>query len=428
MTVSYDVLIVGAGHGGAQTAISLRQGGFLGSVALLGDEPGLPYERPPLTKDYLAGDRPFEAMLIRPAAFWREHAVALLPQRRVVGVDAGAHTVGLDNGDTLGYGSLVWATGATPRAIPLPKPSPRGVHSVRNRADVDRILGELPTVNRVLVIGGGYIGLETAAVLNKKGKAVTVLEAQDRVLARVAGEPLSRFYEGQHRRHGVDVRTGTALEALQTSSGAVSGAQLSDGSGLSCEMVIIGIGVIPCVAPLLDAGARGSNGVEVDEHCRTTLPDVFAIGDCAAQANYFAGGAMIRVESLQNATDQAGIVARLLCGGAATVSLALPRFWSNQYDLRLQTVGLSAGHDQQATRGDPGTGSFSVVYLKAGKVIALDCVNATRDFVQGRALVLTGAQPDIGQLSDSHRPLKDLLTTRPTVPTATRMTTGPRST
>lgn len=415
MTATYDILIVGAGHAGAQTAISLRQGDFRGSVGLLGDESELPYERPPLTKDYLAGDRPFAGMFVRPATFWSEHAVTLLPQRRVVGVDPRAHTVSLHNGDTVGYGSLVWATGATPRQIPLPEPALRGVHSIRTRADVDRLVAELPGVSGVVVIGGGYIGLETAAVLRKQGKTVTVLEAQDRVLARVAGASLARFYEAEHRRHGVDVRTGTALEGLETSAGAVSGARLTDGTVVACEMVIVGIGVVPCVAPLLTAGALGSNGVEVDEHCRTTLPDVFAIGDCAARANHFADGATIRVESLQNAVDQAGMVARILCGGAATVAPSVPRFWSNQYDLRLQTVGLSTGYDQEIIRGDPATGRFSVVYLKGGRVIALDCVNSTRDFVHGRALVLDGARPDIGRLCDPELPLSTLLTTGPGV-------------
>jgi len=383
----FDILIVGAGHGGAQAAITLRQRKFEGTIALLGDEPELPYERPPLSKDYLAGDKPFERILIRPAAFWAERDVAMLAGRRVTSIDPAAHAVTLSDGERIEYGTLIWATGGAPRRLVCSGHDLVGVHSVRNRADVDRMIAELPDVDRVVVIGGGYIGLEAAAVLTKLGKHVTVLEALDRVLARVAGEPLSRFYEAEHRAHGVDLHTNAAVECIEERDGRVSGVRLADGSVLACRMVIVGIGIVPAVQPLLDAGAKGGNGVEIDALCRTSLPDIFAIGDCAAHANRFADGATIRLESVQNANDQANTVAKLLTGEEAPYD-AVPWFWSNQYDLKLQTVGLSIGHDQVVLRGDPAARSFSVIYLKHGKVIALDCVNATRDYVQGRALVL----------------------------------------
>jgi len=404
----YDILIVGAGHAGAQAAIALRQRKFEGTIALLGDEPELPYERPPLSKDYLAGDKPFERIMIRPATFWEERGIATLPGRKVVSVDAAAHSVTTGDGGTIGYGSLIWATGGSPRKLSCAGHSLRGVHSVRNRADVDRMIAELPDVNRVVVIGGGYIGLEAAAVLTKLGKHVTVLEALDRVLARVAGEPLSRFFEAEHRVHGVDLRTGVTVECIEERDGAATGVKLADGTILSCEMVIVGIGIIPAVEPLLAAGAEGGNGVLVDAQCRTSLPDILAIGDCAAHANRFAEGGVIRLESVQNANDQANVAAKLLCGEAEAYE-AVPWFWSNQYDLRLQTIGLSIGYDQTVVRGDPATRAFSVIYLKAGRVIALDCVNMTRDYAQGRALVLAGAAPDLALLADPETPLKSLL-------------------
>ena len=402
----YDVLIVGAGHAGAQAAIALRQRKFAGSIAIVGDEPELPYERPPLSKDYLAGDKPFERILIRPAAFWAERDVTMLPGRTVTAVDPAAHSVTLADGSAIGYAVLIWATGGAPRRLVCSGHDLKGVHGVRNRADVDRMIGELPDVTRVVVIGGGYIGLEAAAVLTKFGKHVTVLEAQDRVLARVAGEPLSRFYEAEHRAHGVDLRTNVAVDCIEEAGGAVSGVRLADGSVLPCEMAIVGIGIIPAVQPLIDAGAAGGNGVAVDAHCRTSLADIYAIGDCAAHANRFADGATIRLESVQNANDQATCAARAIMDDPAPYD-AVPWFWSNQYDLKLQTVGLSTGFDDCVVRGEPANRSFSVVYLKGGRVIALDCVNATKDYVQGRALVMTGATLARERLADAGTPLKD---------------------
>jgi 3-phenylpropionate/trans-cinnamate dioxygenase ferredoxin reductase subunit len=404
----YDILIVGAGHGGAQAALMLRQQKFEGTIALLGDEPEPPYERPPLSKEYFSGEKTFERILIRPHAFWGERNVDLLLDRRVVSVDAPAHEVTLQDGSKLGYGQLVWATGGSPRRLACEGHDLKGVHAVRTRADVDAMLGELATTDRVVVIGGGYIGLEAAAVLSKFNKHVTVLEALDRVLARVAGEPLSRFYEAEHRAHGVDVRLGVMVDCIMEKDARATGVRLADGSIIPADMVIVGIGIIPAVEPLLAAGAAGGNGVDVDELCRTSLPDVFAIGDCAMHANDFAGGARIRLESVQNANDQASVVAKAIVGQPAPYH-AVPWFWSNQYDLRLQTVGLSGGHDEVIVRGDPANRSFSVIYLRQGRVLALDCVNATKDYVQGRALVTGGIAPPRDQLADAEVPLKTLI-------------------
>jgi 3-phenylpropionate/trans-cinnamate dioxygenase ferredoxin reductase subunit len=402
----YDVLIVGAGHAGAQAAIALRQNKFAGSIALLGDEPELPYERPPLSKEYLAGDKPFERLLIRNAAFWEERQVTLLPGRTVVRVDPATHAVGTATAETIGYGILIWAAGGKPRRLPCAGGDRTGVHTVRTRADVDRMIAELPEVRRVAVIGGGYIGLEAAAVLTKLGRDVTVLEAQGRVLARVAGEPLSHFFEDEHRAHGVEMRLGVAVQSIEGDD-RVTGVRLGGGEVVPAEMVIVGIGIDPAVAPLLDAGAQGGNGVLVNAQCRTSLPDVFAVGDCALHANRFAEDRCIRLESVQNANDQAMVAAKTILGLDAAYD-AVPWFWSNQYDLKLQTVGISTGHDAALVRGDPATRSFSIVYLRDGHVIALDCVNAIRDYVQGRKLVLEGAVIDPALLADAATSLKDL--------------------
>ena len=403
----FDVLIVGAGHGGAQAAIALRQGKFEGSIAVLGDEPELPYERPPLSKEYLAGDKSFDRILIRQPAFWEDRQVAMLPGRRVVAVDPVAHRVTADDGAEIGYGKLIWATGGHARRLSCDGHDLTGVHTVRTRADADRMIAELPEVTNAVVIGGGFIGLEAAAVLAKFGKHVTLLEALDRVMARVAGPDLSNFYQNEHRAHGVDVRLGVAVTAIEGDD-KVTGVRLADGNVVPADLVVVGIGIVPAVEPLIAAGAEGGNGVRVDAQCRTSLPDIFAVGDCALHANRFADGAAVRLESVQNATDQASVAAKAILGEDVAYE-ATPWFWSNQYDLKLQTIGLSIGYDQAVVRGDPATRSFSVVHLKQGKVIALDCVNATKDYVQGRKLVETGAVIDIARLADVSVPLKEMI-------------------
>jgi len=382
----YDALIVGGGHGGAQCAIALRQAGYAGSIAIIGAEPDLPYERPPLSKNYLAGARSAERLLIRPQAFWEERAVTMRLGRRVEVLDAEAHEVTLCDGVRIGYGALVWATGGVPRRLP------GGGHVVRTRADVDAIRAALPAARRVVILGGGYIGLEAAAVLRGMGKPVTIVEAEDRLLSRVAGEALSHFYEAEHRAKGVEIRTGAGFGPVAVGAD---------------DLLILGIGVDPAVGPLIAAGAKGDNGVDVDDYCRTSLPDVYAIGDCAAHLNAFARGRRVRIESVQNAHDQANVAARAIAG-APEPYRALPWFWSNQYDLKLQTIGLSQGHDDHLIRGDPAARSFSIVYLREDRVIALDCVNAVRDFVQGRKLIEGGVAPDRARLADASVPLKEL--------------------
>lgn len=402
-----DVVIVGAGHGGAQCAIALRQGGFTGTVAMIGREPEPPYERPPLSKEYFAREKTFDRLYIRPPQFWEEKQIDMVLGTEVLSVDPAARQLSLSDGRTCTYGVLVWATGGDPRRLTCPGADLAGVHAVRTKADCDQLMGEIDGgVRNIAVIGGGYIGLEAAAVLSKLSCKVTLLEALPRVLARVAGPELSAFYEAEHRAHGVDLRTGVGVEALE-GEGRVSGVRLADGTVIPAEAVIVGIGIVPSVGPLIAAGAAGGNGVDVDEYCRTSLPDIYAIGDCAAFACAYAGGTVMRVESVQNANDQATCVAKAILGDAKPYH-AFPWFWSNQYDLRLQTAGLSVGYDQTVVRGNVADRSFSVIYLKQGRMIAIDCVNMVKDYVQGRKLIEAGASPDPAQLADASVPLKEL--------------------
>jgi 3-phenylpropionate/trans-cinnamate dioxygenase ferredoxin reductase subunit len=403
----YDILIVGAGHAGAQAAIQLRQLGFAGSIALVGAEPEPPYERPPLSKEYLAGEKDFERMLARPEAFWAERGIELVLGTEIVRVDARAKAVAARGGESFGYGTLIGAAGGEPRRLGCEGGDLAGVHVVRRKADSDSIRAELDRVECVAVVGGGYIGLETAAVLRKLGKKVVLLEALDRVLARVAGPEISRFYEAEHEARGVDVRLGATVASIVGDGGRVAGVRLQDGSLVEAQMVIVGIGVEAAVAPLLAAGASGANGVDVDAWCRTSLPDVYAIGDCSAHENLFAGGLRIRLESVQNAHDQAATAAKAIAGDPQPYE-AIPWFWSNQYDLRLQTVGLSIGYDSTVVRGRPEERSFSVLYLLGGRVIALDCVNSTRDYVQGRKLVLERRVVEPERLADTAVALKEM--------------------
>jgi 3-phenylpropionate/trans-cinnamate dioxygenase ferredoxin reductase subunit len=350
-------------------------------------------------------------MLIRPSAYWKDQRVEMLLGRSATSIDATAKRLKTDEGGEYSYSHLIWAAGADARRLSCAGHDLSGVHTVRHKGDADALAGELSTIKRVVVIGGGYIGLEAAAVMRKLGKQVVLLEAGDRVLGRVAGQDISSFYQESHRLAGVDLRLNSVMLCLEGNAGHVSAVTLEDGTSLPCECVIVGIGVSPTIAPLIEAGADSGNGVRVDEHCRTSLPDIFAIGDCAEHRNTFADDAWVRLESVQNATDMANTAASWICGEPKPY-VAAPRFWSDQYDLKLQTIGLSLGHDQTVMRGDPSDRSFSVVYLKNGEVRALDCVNNAKDFAQGRSLVLNRSEVDTQQLSNPEIALKQLVPAR----------------
>ncbi|MBU2340509.1 MAG: FAD-dependent oxidoreductase [Alphaproteobacteria bacterium] len=406
---SADIVIVGSGHGAAQAAIALRQQGHDQSIVMISRDRTPPYERPPLSKEYLAGEKPLERIMIRKPEFWAERGIDLELGANVSEVDPLAHEVVLGDGRRIGYRKLIWATGGDPRRLSCPGADLAGIHAIRSRTDVDTLRAQIEKgARRAVVVGGGYIGLEVAAVLRKLGCSVTLLENQDRVLGRVAGEALSAFYQDEHRRQGVDLRLATGVERIEGEDGRVTSVLADNGESFPCEIVVVGIGIVAAVGPLIAAGAAGTNGVDVDEFCRTSIDDVYAIGDCAAHANPYAENAVIRLESVQNANDMATTAAKAIMGDKQPYD-AVPWFWSNQYDLRLQTVGLSMDHDSVVVRGDPEQRKFSVVYLREGRVVALDCVNTTRDYVQGRKLIEARVVVDPALLADPEVPLKDLL-------------------
>ena len=404
----YDVVIVGSGHGGAQAAIALRQAGHDQPIAIISRDRNPPYERPPLSKEYLAGDKSFEKILIRPEAFWAERDVDLILGANVNEVDWMRHSLTLSNDTGVTYRKLIWAGGGDPRRLDCPGAELAGIHTIRARRDTDTLKADMAGgACRTVVVGGGYIGLEAAAVLHEQGCHVTVVEQQDRVLARVAGPEISDFYADQHRERGVDIRLEAAIERIEGDGERVTGVTLSTGETLACDIVIVGIGIVPAVGPLIAAGAAGTSGVDVDTYGRTSLDDIYAIGDCAAHPNPYAGNAVIRLESVQNANDMASVAARAIMGDKQDYD-AVPWFWSNQYDLRLQTVGIASGHDARVLRGDPDTRKFSLIYLKEGRVVALDCVNNTRDYAQGRKLVMNRAQIEPELLADTEVALKEM--------------------
>jgi 3-phenylpropionate/trans-cinnamate dioxygenase ferredoxin reductase subunit len=402
----FDVLIVGSGHGGVQTAAALRQLDFAGSIGIVTAETDPPYERPPLSKDYLAGEKPFEQILFHQPQFWEDKRITLIWGQEIRMVDAEHHRIASDS-EEFGFESLVWAAGGQPRRLTCDGSDLEGLHTIRSRQDVDRLRAELLGANQIVVIGGGYIGLEAAAVLAAAGKQVTIMEALDRPLSRVAAAPISDFFVREHQRHGVKFMLDTVVSCIEGVSGRVARVLLRDGSAIAADCVIVGIGIEPAVDPLLAAGAEGSNGVLVDEHCRTSLTNIFAVGDCALHRNSFGPEEPVRIESVQNATDQAMTVARFIAGQPQPYH-ATPWFWSHQYEVKLQTVGLNAGYDDFLVRGDASSERFSVLYFRQGALVALDCVNMVKDYVQGRKLIEAKSSYDRSALQDASVPLKSL--------------------
>lgn len=404
----YDVIIAGGGQAGAQCAQSLRQGGFQGSIILLGDEHFAPYERPPLSKDYLSGKRDAKKLLLRKPEFWQDRQIAILTGRRIEVVDPVARHVTLEDGESLSYGKLVWATGGRPRLPVCRGVNLAGVHTIRTITDIDRLKVEIAPGARIVIVGGGYIGLETAAVLRGMDFPVTIVEAQGRLLARVTSPPVSQFFLKLHRSRGVDVRLSTQVEAL-SGDGRVSGVLLSDGSTLPADIVIFGIGITPNVEPLATAGLACPNGVTVDEFCQTSDPHILAIGDCANHPNAFSG-TTIRLESVQNAIDQGKVAADSLLERPKPYA-ALPWFWSDQYDIKLQSAGLTLGQHTVAVRGEISTAPFSVLYLRGSRLVAIDCLNSPKDFMQGKSLIATGQRLDTRRMLDRTTELGSLVLT-----------------
>lgn len=404
----YDVIIIGGGQGAGILAGVLRQQKLESSVLIIGDEPDLPYERPPLSKAYFTGDVARERLYIRKADYYSERDFDLALGCTATALDCAARTISLSDGRQVSYEHCVLATGGRPRPLPVPGNDLAGVHFLRSLADVTAIRADLTPGARLVVIGGGYIGLEVAASARKLGHDVTIVEAMERVLARVTSPTVSQFFADYHRQHGARVMLSTGVSSLQgNAQGRVAAVDLADGSALPADVVVVGIGILPNVELAMAAGLACDNGIIVDHQCRTSDSHVFALGDVAAHPNPFADGRTIRLESVQNAADQAKVVASVLKGENPTYA-DLPWFWSDQYDAKLQTAGLSAGYDDTVVRGEASAPGFSVVYLRDGRMIAIDAINAIKDFMGAKKLILAGARPDLSMLADPHTSMRDI--------------------
>lgn len=406
---SFDVLIVGSGQAGVQAALSLRDGGFVGSIGMVSNEEDEPYQRPPLSKAYLKGEAEVDEFRFRSTEYWATHAIEILPAVSVESIDVAGHRVLTTTGRWIGYGRVIWAAGGRARTLNLPGADLPGVFSLRNHEDAQRLRAHMETARNAVIIGGGYIGLEAAAALSARNIGVTIIEVQDRLLARVTCAPVSDFYARLHRDAGASILLSSGVdEILGDDAGKVTGVRLNTGEVLPADLVIVGVGLIPNVEPLMAAGIVCSNGVEIDEGCLTSAPDVYAIGDCANFDNPFAAAGRVRLESVPNAVEHGKIVAAAILETTRPAT-APPWFWSHQFDVRLQTVGLLTGHDEYVIRGNPEASRFSVVYLRDGRVIALDCVNSIKDFAQGKLLVERGSVVDRADLADPTVDLKELV-------------------
>jgi len=406
---SADVLIVGGGQAGVQTAFSLRAEGFEGSITILDSGKQLPYERPPLTKAYMRGERDAVDLQFRAPEYWEQHHITVVLNEAIESIDPAARTATAASGIVYKFGALVWAAGGHARRLPSTE-GIEGVLSVRVLEDADLLKSKLGQLRDVVVIGGGFIGLEAASVLRDSGARLTILEAMDRLLTRVTSPPVSDYFAQLHRSHGADVRFDAVVEAVEQQDGKVSGVRLAGGEVISADAVLVGIGLVPNVQPLVDAGATVSNGVEVDEQGRTSLDGIFAVGDCANRVSDFSRGTRVRLESVPSAVESGKRVADAIMGRPPREE-PVPWFWSHQFDVKLQTAGLFNGYDDLVVRGEPGSGKFSVVYLRQGVVIAVDTVNNVRDFAQGKALVSAKTAVDRDRLLDKNLSLKELIPT-----------------
>ena len=401
-------VIVGAGHAAAQLGPSLRKEGWQGRILMVGDEPWLPYNRPPLSKTFLGGDKSEDELLIRPHEAYVTNNIQWQGETRITGIDRPNQRLRTTDGDFLAYDRLVLATGGSPRPLNVPGSRLEGVHYLRTIADVQAIRRQVAPGRRAVIIGGGYIGLETAAMLRQLGLEVRVLESEKRLLSRVTTEVIAGFFTRLHREEGIQIDTCAQVSAIGGED-RVQEVQCTDGQVFPADLVIIGIGIIPNTQLAEQAGLDIDHGIVVDAHCRTSDPHIYAMGDCACfySERY---QRYMRVESVQNAVDQARVAAANVCGNRTAYN-ALPWFWSDQYDVKLQIAGLSAGHDQQIVRGDPEQGrKFAVLYMKEGRLLAVDAVNSPQEFMLGKRIIESGhVVSDTDALADPAVPMKSFL-------------------
>lgn len=403
--MSGQAVIIGAGQAGAQGAQSLRAAGYRSRIVLLGEELAAPYQRPPLSKAYLQGTIATDRLALKPDAFYTQNDIDLRLGRRAVSIDRATARVETESGETIPYDRLLIATGAPPRKLNCPGTELSGVHYLRTIADCEGLRPVLATARRIVIVGAGYIGLEVAASARKAGREVTVLEAQSRVLQRVAGTDISAFFDTLHRAHGVDLRLNAMLAGFE-GRGKIERAVLTSGERIDCDAVLIGVGAAPAIALAVEAGLAIDNGVATDEHAQTSDPAIFAAGDCASHPSRLYGR-RIRLESVPNAIEQAKVAGANMAGGDLVYD-AVPWFWSDQYDVKLQTAGVAEGADAVITRGDPAVARFSVWSLQAGRVLAVDAVNDPASFLASKKIIAAKTPVDAKSLADPATDLKSL--------------------
>ncbi len=407
---SPGTLIVGASQSGVQVAVTMRELGYSDPITIVGAENQLPYQLPPLSKAFLSGTADEESLELRTAAFYADKGIRLVLGEQVgeIRFDGTAGEAVTDAGRVLSFDLLALTVGAAARRLALPGVELSGVGYLRNMADARRLQADLATAESVAVIGGGFIGLEAAAAARSFGKNVTVLETADRLIARAVAPEVSEFYRAAHERRGTTVRLGVSVTGLVGSNGRVTGVALEDGEVVAAEVVLIGIGVVPRLEIAEQLGLECQGGIVVDEFARTSLPGVVAAGDCAVMPNPLTGEGRVRLESMQNAVDQAKVAAATLVGQPAKYH-AVPWFWSDQGNLKLQIAGLSTGYDQIVLRGDQQAEKFSVLYYRAGHLLAIDSVNSVPDYMTVRRALAQGGQIPAGLAADSSVPLKSIV-------------------
>ncbi len=398
------VVIAGAGHAAGQLVASLKQQKFAGQIVLVGDEPYLPYQRPPLSKRFLSGDMPAERLYLRPTSFYDDPQIELRLETLITEIDRDRKTLKTDSGD-IAYDTLILALGSRVRRLTVEGADLDGVHYLRSIADVDGIHAELQHKKNAVIVGAGYIGLEVAAVIRQLGLEVTVVEMADRVMSRVVSPEISDFYQIEHTTQGVKLRLSTGITAIR-GEGHINAVETEDGELIPADFVVVGIGIIPNVELASDAGLTVEDGIVVNDQCQTSDPSIYAVGDCTAHPNSIYDR-QLRLESVHNALEQAKTAVNNICGKETHYS-QVPWFWSDQYDLKLQIAGLSTGYDDIVIRGNPADRSFACLYLKDGKLIATDAVNSPKEFVQSKALIAARTVVDREKLADTEVLLKEL--------------------
>ena len=398
-------IIAGAGHAGGQTAISLRQAGYEGRIVVCGDEPVPPYQRPPLSKKYLSGELALERVFLRPESFYSRNDIELRLGNAVREIDRERLTVRLEDGDSLAFTDLVIATGSRPRRLDAPGAELGNIFYLRTLADSDVIRNALVAGRRLAVVGGGYIGLEIASTAKGLGLEVCVIEAADRILGRVTAPEMSAYYTSAHRARGVDIRLSTSIAAFE-GDGTIEAVNCVDET-IPADVVVVGIGIVPEQELAASAGIRCDDGVVVDERCATSVDHIYAVGDCTRHPNPVLGRTL-RLESVHNALEQARTAAANIAG-TPTKYEQVPWFWSDQFDLKLQMVGMSQGYDTIVQRGSMDADDFAMFYLKDGVLTAVDAVNRPREFMACRKLVPERPRIDPTKLADESIPMKEMI-------------------